>query len=184
MSRYLHLRTSSNRLVRRPRIGPSRLSAIILLGAMSTVITAFGLPMGAASAASTPRVVAPRVAVPRVAVPQTSTFCGYAANAAKSTSPSASAAGTAASIQASFTKLKSEETFILANSPSQLKGDFTTLFSYLNKFIAILASVKYNFSKLTLTQEKAFSSADTKQVQAAVKAINTYLTNVCHVKSA
>jgi hypothetical protein len=161
----------------RPRIGVSRFSSIVLLGAVSTMIAALGLPMATASATS-----APRIAVTRTAVPQTSTFCGYAANAAKSTS--ASAASTASSLQATFAKLKSEEGFVLAKSPAQLKGDFSTLFTYLNKFIAVLASVKYNFSKLTVVQEKAFASADTKQVQAAEKAITTYLTNVCHVKSA
>lgn len=173
MSRSLHLRTSSNSRASRLRVGSSRVSVIVLLGAMSTVITAFELPMGAASAASAPRAVAPR----------TSTFCSYAANASKSTSVSPTAL-TPASMQAIYTKLKSEETFIVANSPSQLKGDFTTLFTYVNKFISILASVKYNFTKLSLTQDKAFSSGDTKQVQAAIKAINAYLTNVCHVKSA
>jgi hypothetical protein len=173
MSRSLNLRAVSHRRATRLRVGPARVSAIVLLGAMSTVITAFGLPMGAASAASAPRALAPR----------TSTFCSYAENASKSTSISPKAV-TPASIQASFTKLKSEEKFIISNSPSQIKGDFTTLFTYLNKFIAILASVKYNFTKLSLSQEKAFSSANTKQVQAAVKAINVYLTNVCHVKTA
>ena len=93
MSRSLNLRAVSHRRATRLRVGPARVSAIVLLGAMSTVITAFGLPMGAASAASAPRALAPR----------TSTFCSYAENASKSTSISPKAV-TPASIQASFTK--------------------------------------------------------------------------------
>lgn len=168
MSRYLRLRANSSSRTGQLSVGPSRVAAVLLLGALSTLIAAIGIPMGAASAASAPR---------------TSTFCGYAANASKSTSVSP-ATLTPASLQASFTKLKSEESYITANSPSQLKGDFTTLFTYFNKFIAILASVKYNFTKLSLAQEKAFGASDTKQVQAAVKAIDAYVKNVCHLKSA
>jgi hypothetical protein len=139
----------------------------VLLGAMSTVVAALGLPTGAASASTAPR---------------TSTFCGFAANEAKGTS--VSPATTPGSLEAEFTKLKSEESFVLSASPSQLKGDFTTIFTYLNKFISVLASVKYDFAKLSLAQEKEFATADTKQVTAAVSAIKVYLKNVCHVTSA
>jgi hypothetical protein len=172
MSRYLHLRAVSDGATPRRRLGPSRASTLLLLGVMSSVIAAFGLPMGAASAASAPRVVAPR----------TSIFCGYANNAAKSTSIS-SAALTPTSIEASYTKLKTEESFIEANSPAQIKPDFVLLFGYLNKFISIMASVKYNYAKLTPTELKSFATADTKQVTAAEKAINSYLTNTCHIKT-
>jgi len=170
MSRYLHLRALSNAATRRPRVGPRRASALVLLGALSTVVVAFGLPMGAVSAASAPRALAPR----------TSVFCGYANNASKSTSITSL---TPTSMAATYSKLKSEESFVLANSPAQLKGDFTALFSYLNKFIAELAAVKYNYLKLTPTQLKAFSSGDTKQFQADVKSIDTYLTKVCGLKT-
>jgi hypothetical protein len=173
MSRYLHLRAVSNSGANRLRIGPSRVSAIVLLGAFSTVIAAFGLPMGAASATSAPRAVAPR----------TSVFCSYADNASKSTSSTSNVSLTPASMQATYSKLKSEESFILANSPSQLKGDFQELFGYLNKFIAALAAVKYNFEKLSATEIKSFSTADTKPFQAAVKSIDTYLTKVCGLKT-
>jgi hypothetical protein len=172
MSRYLHLRSLSNATPGRLRVGPRRASALVLLGALSTVIAAFGFPMGAASAASVPRALAPR----------TSVFCGYADNASKSTSISSTSL-TPSSMAATYSKLKSEETFILANSPSQLKGDFTALFGYLNKFIAELAAVKYNYLKLTPTEIKAFSTADTKQFQADVKSIDTYLTKVCGLKT-
>jgi hypothetical protein len=171
MSRYLHLRATSRRTQTRPRSAFARASAVVLLGAISSVIAAFGLPVGAAFAASAPAVAAPR----------TSTFCGLAANEAKGSSVSP-ASFTPASLQATYTKLKSEESFVQANSPSQLKGDFTTLFTFLNKFISILTSVKYNFAKLSPAQLKTFSTADTKQVQAASKAIDAYVTNVCHVK--
>jgi len=170
MSRSLHLGSLSNATPVQLRVGPKRASALVLLGALSTVIAAFGFPMGAASAASAPRVLAPR----------TSVFCSYANNASKSTSPSSL---TPSSMAASYSKLKSEESFILANSPAQLKGDFTALFTYLNKFIAELAAVKYNYLKLTPTELKAFSSADTKQFKADVKSIDTYLTKVCGLKT-
>jgi hypothetical protein len=139
---------------------------------MSSVIAAFGLPMAAASAVSAPRALAPR----------TSVFCGYANNASKSTSVS-SAALTPTSLEASYAKLKTEETFIVANTPGQLKPDFVLLFSYVNKFISVMASVKYNYLKLTPTELKSFETADTKQVTAAEKAINLYLTNTCHIKT-
>jgi hypothetical protein len=172
MSRYPHLRATSDGPTSRRRVGPSRASAILLLGVMSSVIAAFGLPMAAASAATAPRAAAPR----------TSVFCGYANSASKSTSIS-SAALSPTSLQASYAKLKTEESFIIANSPGQLKPDFVLLFSYLNKFVSILASVKYNYLKLTPTELKSFESADTKQVSAAEKAINSYLTTTYHIKT-
>lgn len=54
MSRYSHPRAISSSRAGRLRVGSSRVSAIMLLGAMSSVITAFGLPIGAASAVSAP----------------------------------------------------------------------------------------------------------------------------------
>jgi hypothetical protein len=170
MSRYLHLRAVSDAANPRRRPGSSRVSAVLLVGVMSSVIAAFGLPM-AASAASAPRALTPR----------TSIFCGYADNASKSTAVPTSL--TPASIEASYAKLKTEESFIEANSPGQIKPDFLLLFGYLNKFIAILASVQYNYLKLTPTEFKSFETADTKQVTAAEKAINVYLTTTCHIKT-
>src|ERR1700722_12459948 len=109
MFRFLHLRAVSEAPNQRRQSGSSRASTLLLLGVMSSVIAAFGLPMAAASAASTPRAAAPR----------TSIFCGDADNAAKSTAESP-AALTPTSLQATFTKLKSEEAFVLANSPGQI----------------------------------------------------------------
>jgi hypothetical protein len=169
MSRYLHLRLSDAATPRR-RIGSSRASVLVLLGVMSSVIAAFGLPMAAASAATAPRVAAPR----------TSIFCGYANNAAKSTSESP-AALTPASLEASVTKLKTEEAYVLANSPAQVKPDFVTLFTYFNKFVSLLAAAKYNFLKLTPTEFKSFETLDSKQVTAAEKAVKAYVTNTCHL---
>jgi hypothetical protein len=170
MSRYLHLRAVSDAPAPRRRDAASRASVLVLLGVMSSVIAAFGLPMAAASAATAPRVAAPR----------TSIFCGYANNAAKSTAVSPTTL-TPTSLQASFTKLKAEEAYVLANSPGQVKPDFVVLFTYFNKFVAVLAAAKYNFLKLTPTELKSFETLDTKQVTAAEKAIKLYVTNTCHL---
>jgi Pyruvate/2-oxoacid:ferredoxin oxidoreductase gamma subunit len=184
MSRYLHLRAVSDAATARRRSGLSRASSLVLLGVMASMVAAFGLPMAAASATSAPRAAAPRVVAPRVAAPRTSIFCGYADNAAKGTSVSAGATAlTPSSIEAEYSKLKSEETFVEANTPGSLKPDFVLLFGYVNKFISLLAGVHYNYLKLTTADFKTFETSDTKQVTAAEKAINSYLTNTCHIKT-
>jgi hypothetical protein len=180
MSRYLDSPSCLEAAADRPRGTRSRTHALVLVGMLCAVIATFGLPLAVASASTT----APRMTATASAVaPRTSTFCTLAASETKSSSLSPTTL-TPTSLQATYTKLKSEEGFILANSPSQLKGDFQALFTFLNKIIGELSAVKYNFEKLSTTQLKTFESGNTKQLQAAVKSIDAYLTNVCKIKVA
>jgi hypothetical protein len=172
MSRYPHLRAGTDTETPGRRIGSSRVSALLLLGVISSLIAAFGLPMAAATAASAPRVAAPR----------TSIFCGDANNASKSTAISPTAF-TPTSLEASFTKVKTEESYIESNAPGSIKPDFVTLFTYFNKFVSVLAAAKYNFLKLTRTEVKSFETLDSSQVTAAEKAIKSYVTNICHLST-
>ena len=72
----------------------------------------------------------------------------------------------------------SEEPTILAQAPAAIKGDFQTVFTYFNKFYSDLASINFDFTKLTPAMEKDFT-ADSAGVSSASKAIQTYVTQAC-----
>ena len=114
-----------------------------------------------------------------IAVGKTSAFCRDAANAAKSNASSA-ASDTPASLANLYKQLKSEESLVLADSPSQIHGDFQTLFNYFNKFYGELASVGYNILKLPASFISSLSS-QTAPLTAASKAITTYLKKACGI---
>ena len=170
---------------------PSRLSArghgsgvrranipgLLLVGALSSMIAAFALPMGAASAAARP---AARSAL--AVAPRTSTFCTDAVNAAKHSSTSGASTAKAPTLQQSYAALKSEEPVVLSQAPSQIKPDFQALFNYLNGFYSALSNVKFQYSKLPISYYEGLAKLNIKQITADGKAIQTYVQNVCHVK--
>ena len=151
--------------------------ALLVLGAMFSAIAAIALPMGAASATSA------RISPAAVAAPRTSTFCLYAANAAKSSNTSSAATQKAPSLQQAYAKLKAEEPVILAQAPSQIRGDFQGLFGYLNNFYSALSSVKFVVGKLPVSYYEGLAKLNIKKITADGKAIEAYVTNVCHVKA-
>jgi hypothetical protein len=169
--------------VLRSRRGVSGMTALLLLGPLSVLVAGLGISSaGAVSAKTAPnstshlRATAATVS----ARPETSRFCTLAENASKSSTASA-ATETPATLIQSFNKLKSEEPAILNASPSQIRGDFQTLFNFFNKFYGELASVKYSFLKLPRSY-LASLALSAKPVEAASKAIQTYLTKTCGIK--
>jgi hypothetical protein len=114
-----------------------------------------------------------------LATPRVSTFCLDAANAAATNIASAQSS-TEKSLTAAFAKLKSEEPAILSAAPSQIKGDFQTLFTYFNGFYNELAKYGYNFIKVPTSYLTSLTSQESK-VEAASKAIDTYMTKSCGI---
>jgi hypothetical protein len=153
--------------------------ALVIVGPLSMIVASLGIT--SAGATSVRHAPTSKAAIASVTVaPRTSQFCTFAANASK-TNTAAAATATPTSLLAAFNKLKSEEPAILAASPSQIKGDFQVLFNYFNKFYGELATVKYQFLKLPHSY-LATLEASLKPVEAASKAITTYLTKTCGLK--
>jgi hypothetical protein len=113
--------------------------------------------------------------------PQVSTFCLDAANAAGTNIATAQSA-TPKSLTAAFSKLKAEEPAIISAAPSQIKGDFQTLFAYFNGFYNELAKVGYNFTKVPTSYIASLTGQESK-VAAASKAIEAYMAKSCGVKT-
>lgn len=157
-------------------------AAVPLLGGTLVAVGAgCCLPLAGAATASPAARARPdaRLGVALRTAPLTNVFCSDAENASKNSTATAEQE-TPASLVAAFDKLKSEEPLILSKVPSQIKGDYETLFNYFNKFYAELASVKYDFLKLPpsylATLEKSAAP-----VEAASKAIATYVSKTCGV---
>jgi len=108
-----------------------------------------------------------------------SQFCQFASNVSKQSAVSAAAAASApTSLKTDYQRLMAEEPTILAQAPAAIKGDFQTVFTYLNKFYSDLASINFDFTKLTPAMEKDFTS-DSAGLSSASKAIENYVTQAC-----
>jgi hypothetical protein len=155
---------------------------VILFGALCMLAPLFEIPSaGATPASGSVHIAANAKGLAAIAVsPKISQFCSYADNVSKTgTSPSESDEKSA--LEADYAKLKSEEPAIINASPSQIKGDFQTLFSYINKLYSELASVDYNFVKLPHSYYTSLESSAAPVAKAA-KAIETYLVKSCGLK--
>jgi hypothetical protein len=176
MSPLLQRRSTSARTPR-PGRRPLLTAALLIVGPLALVAST--VPESGASAATTARPAARSVAL-ATAAPRTSVFCTDAANAAANNT-SAAATASVASLENDYAKLKADESIILADSPSAIKGDWQTLFTFLNKFYSELASVKYDFIKLP-TSYLSTLETDGAPAEAAAKAIDAYIEKNCGIK--
>ncbi len=185
MSAPLRLHPSRRSTDRTSRPNTVWAGALLLLGPLAMLIATIGISNAGASTSSSARtassIAATTTAIAGLATPKSSQFCTYAENASKSSTTSAFSEKPS-SLLASFQKLKSEEPAILAESPSQIRGDFQTLFNYFNGFYGELAKVGYNFLKLPHSYLATLESSASR-VEVASKAITSYLTKTCGIKS-
>lgn len=119
------------------------------------------------------------------------TFCGLSAGIAKTAlSPTSSITPTAiehfslasleARLKTSFEKFKTDEPIILANAPSQIRGDLVKIFAVDDKFVADLEKVNFNFMAL-LPDEKALQTA-AQSIKPYVTAVSAYFKTSCGIK--
>lgn len=159
-----------------------------LLASLVATIAVLAATLGAASATTThnlgraTRVAAVQKDLALVSVrPAISagTFCGYAKNSQHATPSSADASATPTSLQAEWNQMKAEEPLVLSYVPSAIKSDYQVFFNFANKFYAALASVHWNFLKLTTAQFESLITSNQKQLTAASQAIQNYLKKTC-----
>jgi len=88
------------------------------------------------------------------------------------------AGSTPAALSSAYANLKAHEPKVEKAAPASIRGDFRTLFNVLNDFYGTLATVGYDYRKLS-SVEAAKLAASTRSLGPAATAIQTYLSKNC-----
>lgn len=88
------------------------------------------------------------------------------------------AGSTPAALARASATLKAHEPTVVRVAPASIRGDFRTLFGVLNHFYATLATVNYDYRKLS-SADAVSLAASTRSLAPAAKAIQSYLAKNC-----